>query len=988
MAQADDKSDISKEEKQTKVGYSEHYINTPKYSDEELVEFQKAWLKKHEHIIIQEPFSGQASLQPWLQAKLKDKNFWSNVFGVGPLLQTMRQANAGVGDEPLDPRMAADPPGTDRGTTSSSSTSGAPSTTTTTRGDDATVPTMGPATTGPPATTTAPATTKSTESTTTTGAESSDSHISTFATKIVPSWYDYLSPAFVHFDSTKSKKESEGTEKTRRIETEDLEKKGAFYVVPETKDSTARTLVATATTSTNDGRDKGTILSTDDLMALDTTTGMFPGATEGSDNPTVAVGAESLERADADKLHFAKDADRFGIASSEADTSYTTTIKDRIIATTKNTFEFLKFVTNKLADSVVTTSEENLKELEKIIFLEKLNDFKESDKLWGEFNYKYNYEFADPLEAHSFFTKLKDQKMQEKASLFKEMPRELRAEYEKALTTSLSDKEFDSVLKLHKGTITLGEYRYLKDWTEDVPTDKNTKIDVYSPESELVTGTKEAARADATEATDLTKTFTNEMVKKQIGSITTASQQVASLGTTISENMMVTLLGSVYGDLMRLDRKIFENAGELNEADIQKIMISMTNVMPVVDKFLKENPTSMYVRALKNLLVESANAIKGIEITSTSTEPESAYLSETQNIIEDIFALSAKADEDMEEREDMDEKELPDRLEYLNVDVSRVQGDLNNFLYKGTSTAEDKRVEYKKLVLKTKKLTDDIKASPVVNYRLIGQLTSGILPALYQAAQMIRNMGKSSDMSTKMGFGVFAKPKTLEYAPIQEAHVLDHYMEKNLPKPVFMNAHMVKKQAKGCEGCGGNSMLKGHMKDDDDLMCRICLQGKGMTAKRYSPYTTRFIDLAKSKSKRHQEILRQHNINAHLDRLTADKAKPTLWEEFDAGAKINKNFVAPYSTSYMMNRKPNSKRDLDKLTYFLGKLEHDPENMSPYAKANLQTLANNHLMSTRAYPEHRLKGSGLRININAFDTFDALKDHLNTNPYFLNFLLV
>jgi hypothetical protein len=147
--------------------------------------------------------------------------------------------------------------------------------------------------------------------------------------------------------------------------------------------------------------------------------------------------------------------------------------------------------------------------------------------------------------------------------------------------------------------------------------------------------------------------------------------------------------------------------------------------------------------------------------------------------------------------------------------------------------------------------------------------------------------------------------------------------------------------------------------------------------------------LEHSKLKKHQDIQKQHNINQHLEQLTAEKAAPTIWEEFNSSAKINKNFMTPYSISYMMNRAPNPKRDVDKLAYLLGKLEHDSENMTPYAKANLLTLANNHLMTSKAFPENTLvKGNGLRININAYDTFDSLKDHLNTNPYFLNFLLV
>jgi hypothetical protein len=983
MAQAEDNSAISKlEESNKKISYSEHYINKPAYSEQDLVGFRDAWLKKHEHIIAQEPFSGQASLQPYLQAKIKDKNFWNNVFGLGPFgaqrfyPATMPPQGPPDQQQLQDPPLVPPPPAAMRAPPPPQP----PSTTTPAppARDDAVVPSS---------TMRMPTRVEATF-----GPTESDSHISTMGTKIVPIVGDTTTTTrFNPYDETKPKRDSEMLERGERTELDDITKKGSFYALPESvESSTALSKVQSAQTLTDDGKDKRTELRTDDLIALDKDTGIPPGATQGTDDPSTKLGSELLVKDNAYNLHFARDADRFKVTSKEEDDTYTNTIKKQLASKYESTMAFLNYVGKYLTTVVIDNSEKELNALNNMENLAKRNDFDEFDKQFDAFNVKYNYLFANALEARLYFENQKNKYAQEQTELARRpLPQDLVREYERAAKISLSDEEFNKLLSRYDSKpLTVGESRGLVDFKEAAPGEKNIVLQVYNPTlSDILTksSSMEDDNIDPGYLTNPSEEFTRAVIGQSLGAIESTSEQLNALGSVIREQDLVPMLGRLVGDYRRLDQLLFESASDFPLAEKQRFTKSVQSIIPVVDNFLARQPANLYVRALKSLLVEAAQQVDNVQVVSERSDIDQVHLIKTQKIMEDIIDLGIRADMESE-KENFNAKEKG--MEIYSYDLKMIEKDLNNFLYKGaTMSDENKRVEYKKIITDLEKLTTNLQTTSILSYPQVMALTTGVLPLLYNAVKLVKDLFNPE--AAKMGYGLTPKPKTLQWYDVDEAQVMDHYMNKNLPKPIFLNASMIKKQAAGCGSCGGNNNLRVHMRDDDDLMCRICLAGKGMTKKRYSPYTTQFLDLRKSKVKKHRDIYKQHNINAHLDQLTAEKAQPTLWEEFNSSAKINKNFVQPYSSSYMMNRPANSKRDVDKLTYLLGKLEHDSENMTPYARANLLTLANNHLKQNKAFPENNLlKASGLRININAFDTFDSLKDHLNTNPYFLNFLLV
>ncbi len=973
-------SDISKE--QINKSSSEHYINSPKYSDDDLIQFKDAWLAKHEHIIRQEPFSGQSSLQYWQDILKKDKNFFSNFFGF-PIARSSNQ-----NEQPGQPFLPQPP-----------------------------VPQPYPPVPQPPPIPTPPQPQPQPrprpiqpinddqvvpQNTTQEALRSYDGNIRTMKSKKIASLKP-LYNKFLFFDPKKSKIDNSENLTENSESLKDIEEQGSYYNLP-ARDTTgaANATIANATTATDANQDKRVQLSTDDLIQLQNSSAVPVGAKQSTEDPNLKL-AQNTGNNFVDisyELHEAQD-------DAREHTNLISSLVDKVQLGTLAVFDNLRSVENSLqetlAENIISAGQDVIAKFKHVIDLSNRNYFDEANNLFSQLNYTYNYMFDNAYDAVIFFQNLVDN-YKEGPQLMKTKNSYLnQSDFLQCMEIQLNQDDLVDLIKPDSmgeavALDAINRNKALKDYDQAVPNDKNFNLNInkITDSAEDVLRDNKINVEDPFEEWDLSAELEKKLYLKEFKAINSYANLIQNeydqvKNGDLSEMNLANIMGHMIENIIRLDHLKFVSSKEFSPDQETKLANDINSVMPIIDRYLKEVPENLYVLGMKNLLVKYAQDVANIDLSIyTNTNEVSTPMAERiKNIMSDLLEIKSKANVDDEEFSETPEKTKADELlgSVYKSDIERIVNNLEMLSNSKTGTS----IAHNKYMLQT---LDDIEALLEKNKNNPGifkNLLNTLVVALFDLwRRYVTSQGPEQPAyPQKKAFG-FLKNKKIQatYEPINFVNILDHYIS-GLKDPQYFNDILVKKQAAGCGYCGCNDNLCSHNKDINDITCDKCLKANGMSSKRYSTVTNKFYNIDNSAHKFHKQLNKQHKINKYLESI--DSLKPnSKWEEFDESAKIKKNFVKPYTKSYMMDR-PHHKNDINKLTYFMGMLEHNKENMTPEAKANLFTLINNHLSKSNAFLENQMdvkKANGLRININAFDTFDALKTHLLDNPYFLNHILL
>ena len=225
------------------------------------------------------------------------------------------------------------------------------------------------------------------------------------------------------------------------------------------------------------------------------------------------------------------------------------------------------------------------------------------------------------------------------------------------------------------------------------------------------------------------------------------------------------------------------------------------------------------------------------------------------------------------------------------------------------------------------------------------------------------------------------KSRNIKKEYIDPLHYVHHVMHK-IPKERKGGNIKYNPDVPGCGVCGKKThSLHVHDKDPSDYTCSDCYGG-GLTSKQYSTRQAKIKPITESKHPDHQKTSLDYMNNHYLSALSKEPQQ-RLWEQFDASADLDKKFLRRMEQDniYGGTRHP---KNTDRLTYLLGKYEHDGENMNQVLKSNLNSLITDHLYKNKEKYNNPVQN----LRLDAFHTYPQLKEYIEKEPQILRHILV
>lgn len=173
---------------------------------------------------------------------------------------------------------------------------------------------------------------------------------------------------------------------------------------------------------------------------------------------------------------------------------------------------------------------------------------------------------------------------------------------------------------------------------------------------------------------------------------------------------------------------------------------------------------------------------------------------------------------------------------------------------------------------------------------------------------------------------------------------------------------------KGCRLCDSWNNLLVHNKNDEDVTCTKCFEGRGkMTSQRYTARTANIIPI--NKSEKHKGMLKQWQNNNMIKLLKQTspngEVAQSRFEKFNSNN--NKDKILRWANKAFIPTDSMSNKHLSKyLTTLISANEYSPELLRRRGRVNLNNMLNKYLLTQKA--NSNIKDSS--INFSNADNFE------------------
>jgi len=190
------------------------------------------------------------------------------------------------------------------------------------------------------------------------------------------------------------------------------------------------------------------------------------------------------------------------------------------------------------------------------------------------------------------------------------------------------------------------------------------------------------------------------------------------------------------------------------------------------------------------------------------------------------------------------------------------------------------------------------------------------------------------------------------------------------------------KEVRGCGICGKHDDLHGYSSDDDDITCKSCIGQHGITSKRKNAMHKKHRHIKEGGGK-HQELHNAIENNKLFEKIKSEKISNN-WDDFVESYKGKSldNMIKYWKSGYYMDR-PFATGDISKMVYAIGKFLYDEEDVNDNFLDNLNSAVIKYLSSvdkTDSLKKEKLPSK--------FHTFSELKELVQTKPGVLKTLLL